>query len=235
MIYEEERRALDAASIGGSWRQGFDRLADLALESEELEPAVREVGLALTFAGRGMSREARRHGQRALDFGLTRPQVVEALVTGLLHGGYGIFWECAWMIDAAPAAAWVGHPDAALDDPAAIRAYFENVWGGALPPWLQLTGDASPEQLAAYYQVRTDAMGEGALAKKYKEIIIMLMSCAEHYDFGIDVHSRGALAAGASKAELIDAVRASVIAGGIVAWVAGFGLVDAALRDAGVS
>ena len=63
----------------------------------------------------------------------------------------------------------------------------------------------------------------------------MLMSCAEHYDFGIDVHSRGALAAGASKAELIDAVRASVIAGGIVAWVAGFGLVDAALRDAGLS
>ena len=124
--------------------------------------------------------------------------------------------------------AWVGNPDAALDDPATIRAYFEDVWGGALPPWLQLTGDASPEQLAAYYQLRTDAMGEGALAKKHKEIIIMLMSCAEHYDFGIDVHARGALAAGATKTELIDAVRASVIAGGIVAWVAGFGLVTRA-------
>src|SRR5207237_6673059 len=104
MIYEDERRALDAAAIGGAWRRGFDRLADLALESEALDPTVREVGLALTFAGRGMSREARRHGQRALDLGLTRPQAVEALVTGLLHGGYGIFWECAWMIEAAPAA-----------------------------------------------------------------------------------------------------------------------------------
>ena len=235
MMYEDERRALDGASIGGAWRAGFDRLAELALESEALDPSVREVGLALTFAGRGMEREARRHGQRALDLGLTRPQVVEALVTGLLHGGYGIFWECAWMIEAAPAAPWVGDPDAALDDPSTIRAYFEDVWGGALPPWLQLTGDASPEQLAAYYQLRTDAMGEGALAKKHKEIIIMLMSCAEHYDFGIDVHARGALAAGATKAEIIDAVRASVIAGGIVAWVAGFGLVDKALRDAGLS
>jgi alkylhydroperoxidase/carboxymuconolactone decarboxylase family protein YurZ len=233
MIYEQERQALDAASIGGAWRAGFDRLAELALESQALDPGVREIGLALTFAGRGMTREARRHGQRALDCGLTRPQVVEGLITGLLQGGYGTFWECAWMIDEAPAAPWVGSPDAALDDPATIRAYFEDVWGGALPPWLQLTGDASPEQLAAYYQLRTDAMGEGALAKKHKEIIIMLMSCAEHYDFGIDVHARGALSAGASRAELIDAVRASVIAGGIVAWVAGFGLVNAALNDAG--
>lgn len=235
MIYEDERRALDQAAIGGAWRGGFDRMAELALASQALDPGVREIGLALTFAGRGMSREARRHGQRALDFGLTRPQVVEALVTGLLHGGYGIFWECAWMIDEAAAAPWVGNPDAALDDPASIRKYFEDVWGGSLPPWLQLTGDASPEQLAAYYQLRTDAMGEGALAKKHKEIIIMLMSCAEHYDFGIDVHARNALAAGATKEEVVDAVRASVIAGGIVAWVAAFGLVDAALRDAGVS
>ena len=39
-------------------------------------------------------------------------------------------------------------------------------------------------------------------------------------------------AAGASKAEVIDAVRASVVAGGIVAWVEGFGLVDAAFKDA---
>jgi alkylhydroperoxidase/carboxymuconolactone decarboxylase family protein YurZ len=234
MIYEEERQALDASSIGGAWRAGFDRLAELALESQALDPAVREIGLALTFAGRGMTREAHRHGRRALDCGMTRPQVVEALITGLLHGGYGIFWECAWMIDEAPAAPWVGHPDAALDDPATIRAYFEGVWGGELPPWLQLTGDASPAQLAAYYQLRTDAMGEGALAKKHKEIIIMLMSCAEHYEFGIGVHARGALAAGASKAELIDAVRASVIAGGIVAWVEGFGPVDTALREAGL-
>jgi pyruvate dehydrogenase E2 component (dihydrolipoamide acetyltransferase) len=233
MIYDDERRALDRAEVGGAWRRGFDRLADLALESTALEPCVREVGLALTFAGRGMEREARRHGQRALDLGITRPQVVEALVTGLLHGGYGIFWECAWMIDQAPAAPWVGHPDAEQSDPAVIRAYFEKVWGGSLPPWLALTGDASPEQLAAYYQVRTDALGEGALPKKHKELIIVLMSCAEHYDFGIDVHARGALAAGASRDELIDTVRASVIAGGIVAWVAGFGIVDKALKDAG--
>ena len=51
MIYEEERGSLDAASYGGAWRAGFDRLAELALESAELDPAVREVGLALTFAG----------------------------------------------------------------------------------------------------------------------------------------------------------------------------------------
>ena len=233
MLYEEERRALDAAEVGGAWRGGFDRLADLALESAELDPGVREIALALTFAGRGMSRESRRHGQRAIDFGLTRPQVVEALCTGLLHGGYGVFWECAWMIEAAPRAPWVGHPDAELADPGQIREYFETVWGGAMPPWLQLTADASPQQLAAYYTLRADAMGEGALAKKYKEIIIMMMSCAETYNFGIEVHAKGALACGATRAELVDAVRATIITGGIVAWVEGFGPVDKALKEAG--
>lgn len=234
MVYKQERQALDAAAVGGAWRAGFDRLADLALESAELHSGVREIALALTFAGRGMTREARRHGERAIEAGLTRPQVVEALCTGLLHGGYGVFWECAWMIDAAPAAPWVGHPDAELTDPVKIRAYFENVWGGQLPPWLALTGDASPEQLAAYYTIRADAMGEGALAKKYKEIIIMMMSCAETYQFGIVTHAKGAIAAGATRAEMIDAVRATIITGGIVAWVEGFGPVADALTEAGL-
>jgi len=59
------------------------------------------------------------------------------------------------------------------------------------------------------------------------------MSCVEHYNFGIGVHFRGALAAGASRGEVLDVVRASVIAGGIVAWVTGFEIAEAALSEAG--
>ena len=61
----------------------------------------------------------------------------------------------------------------------------------------------------------------------------MMMSCAETYTFGIDVHAKGALACGATRAELVDAVRATIITGGIVAWVEGFGPVDNALKEAG--
>lgn len=233
MIHEDGRRRLDALDIGGAWRRGFDELADRAVQTAELPPMVAEVGLAMAYAGRGMGREARRHGERALGAGMTRPQAVEALGAGLLHGGYGIFWELAWMIEDAPAAAWVGDPAAEQADTASVRRYFEGVWGGSLPPWLRLAGEADPDMLTEYYRLRTDILGEGALAKRHKELLIALMSCVEHYDFGIDTHIRNALAAGATRAEVVDTVRVAVIAGGIVAWVAGFELADKALQDAG--
>ncbi|HEV8295924.1 MAG TPA: carboxymuconolactone decarboxylase family protein [Acidimicrobiales bacterium] len=233
MIYESERKALDALQVAGAWRTGFDDVATRALQSAELAPHVREIGLALAFSGRGMQAEARRHGQRALDAGITRPQAIEALVTGLLHGGYGIFWENLWIAENAPEAPRTGDPAAEVATAASVQAYFTDVWGGTLPAWIRLVGEADADLLAAYYRLRTDALGEGALPKKHKELLIALMSCVEHYDFGIDVHFRNALAAGATRAEVIDTVRASVIAGGIVAWVAGCELADKALTDAG--
>ncbi len=233
-MHDAERKQLDGLDIGGAWRRGFDQLADLAVQTAELPAMVAEVGLALSYAGRGMHSEARRHGERALAAGMTRSQVVEALCVGLLHGGYGIFWQLAWMIEDAPPAPWVGDPVAERADTPTVQRYFEGVWGGSLPPWLRLAGEADPDMLTEYYRLRTDILGEGALAKKHKELLIALMSCVEHYDFGINVHLRNALAAGASRAEVIDTVRVSVIAGGIVAWVAGFELADNALKDAGV-
>lgn len=203
------------------WVEALGRLVRLSRASAALPDAVREVGLALAYAGRGMGDEARRHGQAALDAGLDRDQAAEALLTGVLHGGMGIFWGNAWLLGAAPAGTGVASAEGDVDT-STVVAYFEEVWGGSLPAWLAAVADADAELLLGYYDVRAVALADGALPKRHKELLIVLMSCVEHYDFGIEVHIRNALACGASPDEVLDAVRAAQVAGGIVAWVAGY-------------
>lgn len=227
-LYAEEIAALRRS--GETWADALGHLGALSCESEELPATVREIGLAMAYAGRGMTDECRRHGQRALDAGIERGQVVEALLSGVLHGGMGIFWANRWLIDEA-ADGDVPVPEGQMDADSVVQ-FFTDVWGGTLPSWISAIGDASPELLLAYHGVRAIALGDGALPKKYKELLIVLMSCVEHYDFGIEVHIKNAMAAGATRTEVIDTVRSSQVAGGIVAWLSGFTLADQIFRDA---
>lgn len=223
-------------TAGSDWETALAELTSRSAASTALPDAVREIGLALSFSGRGMVEEARHHGAAAVKAGLDREQVVEALLTGLLHGGRGIFSLNRWLLDVAPEPAAPRAGSAREDDVdvdvSTVVAYFEDVWGGSLPAWLQAVADADPALLLAYHDVRTVALGEGALPKRHKELLIAMMSCVEHYDFGIEVHLRNALACGASEAEVLDTVRASQVAGGIVAWVSGFEIASRVLAEA---
>jgi alkylhydroperoxidase/carboxymuconolactone decarboxylase family protein YurZ len=220
-LYQPDLAALAEAGHAGPWSDALGRLAGLSASSGALPDHVREIGLALAFAGRGMEGEARRHGQRALDAGITRAQVIEALLTGVLHGGMGVFWGNAWLIDAAPEGEAL-HPAGDPQTIDSVRGYFTDVWGGQLPVWVQAIADAGADLLLAYYDVREAGLGDGTLPKKHKELLIALMSCVEHYDFGIETHIKVALDRGATADEVIETVKASLIGGGIVAWLHGF-------------
>ncbi|MBW3664300.1 MAG: carboxymuconolactone decarboxylase family protein [Actinobacteria bacterium] len=190
-----------------------------AQDTASLPPKVIQLGLALAYANRGRDDEARRHGEAALAAGLTRPEAIEALLAGVLSRGMGVLHVNAWIVEAAAEGDWTPLPDAEAMDTAAILEYFAGNFG-EVPAWLEMLADASPPTLEAYYSLRSDILRDGALPRKHKELLLVVLNAVERYDVGMQVHMKGALAAGATEAELAEAMRAAIVGGGLVAWLA---------------
>ncbi len=76
-------------------------------------------------------------------------------------------------------------------------------------------GDFAPDAYEAYGAWSAAAFAEGALPRKAKELIAFAVAHAIHCPYCIDIHARGASAAGASREEMAEALHvAAVIRGG---------------------
>ena len=63
-----------------------------------------------------------------------------------------------------------------------------------------------PDVYAGFSQLHKAAMAEGALDKKTKELIALAIAVSTHCDGCIASHARGAVRAGATKAEAAEAI-----------------------------
>jgi alkylhydroperoxidase/carboxymuconolactone decarboxylase family protein YurZ len=188
-------------------------------QTNELAPITAELGAMLAHSCRGNLSEARRHGKHALMLGVTRPQVFEALIIGMLHAGFDKFWDFLWMLEASTDASW---PESATGDDVTqdeIDSHFGGVTGGeGVPRWVKLLMEYQPELIVPYYRVRADAFREGALARKEKELLLVIMNASEHYEDGLRIHVAAAKQHGASTTEIMEAILTAIPPGGIVGW-----------------
>jgi AhpD family alkylhydroperoxidase len=219
-LYATELQRLAELGVPSSWVDPLGRFMDGTSRTKELAPVTRELGAMLAHACRGNEGEAHRHGQQALDVGATRPQVFEAMIVALLHGGFDKLLDHLWLLESAPEAAWPESevPANVTDDD--VTAHFSGGFGGALPDWVRLFREYQPDVLDQYFRVRVDLFRDGALARKDKELILVIINAAEHYDDGLAIHTTAARRFGASEAEVMEAILAAIPAGGTVAWFA---------------
>ena len=82
--------------------------------------------------------------------------------------------------------------------------------GGELPPMMQ-----------AFQGLHAATLGDGALDAKTKELIALSIGIAVHCDGCISFHVHDALAAGASRAEIVETIGVAVLMGGGPAMVYG--------------
>jgi AhpD family alkylhydroperoxidase len=101
-----------------------------------------------------------------------------------------------------------------------VAAHFSGGFGGDLPAWVRLFREYQPDVLDHYYRVRVDLFRDGALARKDKDLILVIINAAEHYDDGLAIHATAARRFGASDNEVMEAILAAIPAGGTVAWFA---------------
>ena len=78
--------------------------------------------------------------------------------------------------------------------------------------------DLAPEVMKAFWAFDKAAVADGAVPVKYKELIAVAVAVTTQCPYCIDIHSNNARKAGATEAELVEAmmVAASLRAGGAV-------------------
>ena len=79
-----------------------------------------------------------------------------------------------------------------------------------------------PAYAAARAEVRRLSVGEdGTLSVKVKEFVVMGILASRGLQYGVEAHMRRALAHGATKDELFEAIKAAAVPGGGVAYSVG--------------
>lgn len=99
--------------------------------------------------------------------------------------------------------------------------------GRELDRGVKALGQQAPEIMSAYRSVATAASKNGALDTKTKELMALAIGITTHCDGCIAFHTRNALKAGATKAEVIDTIGVAIEMGGGPAIVTGARALDA--------
>ena len=88
-----------------------------------------------------------------------------------------------------------------------------------LPPWIQPLQQRDPEFVASYMAQRERVMRDGAIPAKYKHLLTMIVDALQSHPDGVANIANRARGAGASEAEIQEAVEVAYLFGGTPALV----------------
>jgi alkylhydroperoxidase/carboxymuconolactone decarboxylase family protein YurZ len=89
----------------------------------------------------------------------------------------------------------------------------------ALPPWIQTLQQRDPEFVSSYMAQRDRILRDGAIPGKYKLLMTMIVDALLSHPDGVANIANRARAAGASEAEIQEAVEVAYLFGGTPALV----------------
>jgi alkylhydroperoxidase/carboxymuconolactone decarboxylase family protein YurZ len=88
-----------------------------------------------------------------------------------------------------------------------------------LPPWMQTLRDRDPQFADSYLAQRERILRDGAIPAKYKHLMTMIVDALLSHPDGVATIANRARAAGASDAEVLEAVEVAYLFGGTPALV----------------
>jgi alkylhydroperoxidase/carboxymuconolactone decarboxylase family protein YurZ len=88
-----------------------------------------------------------------------------------------------------------------------------------LPPWIQALQQRDPEFVSSYMAQRERILRDGAIPAKYKILMTMIVDALLSHPDGVATIAGRARAAGASEAEIQEAVEVAYLFGGTPALV----------------
>jgi alkylhydroperoxidase/carboxymuconolactone decarboxylase family protein YurZ len=89
----------------------------------------------------------------------------------------------------------------------------------SLPPWIQTLRERDPQFADAYMAQRERILRDGAIPAKYKILMTMIVDALLSHPDGVATIAGRARAAGASEAEVLEAVEVAYLFGGTPALV----------------
>jgi AhpD family alkylhydroperoxidase len=107
--------------------------------------------------------------------------------------------------------------------------HLRNPYGYGEMDW---AAQLDPAYAAARDEVRRLSVGEdSALAVKVKEFVVLGVLASRGLQYGVEAHMRRALAHGATREELFEAIKAAAVPGGGVAYSVGMRALQALEQD----
>ena len=88
-----------------------------------------------------------------------------------------------------------------------------------LPPWIQTLNERDPKFVESYMAQRERILADGAIPAKYKHLMTMIVDALLSHPDGVATIANRARAAGASEAEILEAVEVAYLFGGTPALV----------------
>jgi alkylhydroperoxidase/carboxymuconolactone decarboxylase family protein YurZ len=93
--------------------------------------------------------------------------------------------------------------------------------GPPLRPWLEALEHRDPQFVDSYMAMREHILKDGAIPAKYKLLMVMIIDAIAAHPTGVTALADDARAAGASEAEITEAVEVGYLFGGTPALVMG--------------
>ena len=110
-------------------------------------------------------------------------------------------------------------PEYPIDRESCLK-YFEGYFG-LIPPYVQLMADDAPRALEGYVLMREFSLAENLLDAKNVELLLCTVNAAEFSSRLVNVHANGARNAGATEAEIVEAVICAIPVAGVASWLPG--------------
>lgn len=111
-------------------------------------------------------------------------------------------------------------PGAGPADATVPGAYeYFTTYFGFVPDYVELLGEHAPKALEGYFLMRDAALTGTLLPKQVMELLLCAVNAAEYQSRFVTIHARGALAAGATEAALVEACLVALPFAGVASWL----------------
>jgi alkylhydroperoxidase/carboxymuconolactone decarboxylase family protein YurZ len=212
----------ELAAVSAKFAEGYARIREVTDRDGACAAWAKALFMAAAAAPRGQRELTARELARARAGGLSLAQAEGAALALLLSRGEAAH---ATFSDALRACYGATARRARPERPAfevtrdSARAYFERALG-RVPAYVELLGDGAPRALEGYVLMREWALAENALPAKQVELMLCAINAADQAARYVALHAAGARRAGASEAEIVEAVLCAVPVAGLPAWLA---------------
>lgn len=213
----------EIAAMSHKFAEGYARVRDVTDNDGACPAWAKALYMAAAAAVRGQEALLEREIGRSHELGLTLSDARGAALAVLISRGEGVYSKFTAAIDATfgekiPEPSDES-PDFPLDRQAALD-YFEGYFG-FVPNYVELMADDAPRALEGYVLMREWSLAENMLDSKHVELLLCTINAAEFASRFINVHANGARNAGATEAEIVEAVVCAIPVSGVASWLPG--------------
>jgi alkylhydroperoxidase/carboxymuconolactone decarboxylase family protein YurZ len=212
----------ELAAISPKFAEGYARIREVTDRDGACPAWAKALYMAAAGAVKGQSALVARELVRARALGLARADAEGAALAVLISRGEAAFATFAAAVRSAYGAGPSAAPperlryDVTRDSALAhFRSYF-----GFVPAYVELMANEAPRALEGYALMREWSLGENRLAAKHVELLFCTVNAAEYAARFVGIHAKGARRAGASEAEIVEAVLCAIPIAGVASWLA---------------